>query len=114
LATPQSSHSVTDGSQSKDSDEKDVRVIGRYSWQLLYATPRIAKTEYGDIRVGVFPELKEILVRLFCLPRFALHSIGSSQAQACHRSYPIASNQPSMSQNLLELGCGLGCLSQFQ
>ena len=74
----------------------------------------MAKIEYGEIRVGVFPELKEVLVGLFCLPRCALHGIGSSQAQAGHRSCPIACNQHSTNQNLLELGCGLGCLSQFQ
>jgi hypothetical protein len=46
MATPQSSHSITDGSQSKDFDEKDVILLKQVAEKLVW---------YGQ-QVGVTPE----------------------------------------------------------
>src|ERR1700730_5265582 len=66
----------------------------------------LGRDEHGNVRVGVFPERQEILIRRLGLGGVALHGIGTGEAEMGQCAYRFVQRNPAMIQNLLELGCG--------
>ena len=65
----------------------------------------------GNVRVRIFPERKEILVRGSCFSLISRQCVDPAQLQMRQCAYGIQSHKPSMIENLLKLGGSSSALS---
>ena len=70
--------------------------------------------EDGDVRVGIFPEGKEILIGVFGLGHVARGNVCSAQLQVRQGAYRIGENDAAMIQDLLEFRRRLSATSCFK
>ena len=106
--------------------------LRRCAQLLQFCVFRLSLFQDGDVRVGVFPEGKEVFVRgkganaggvairwraLFALdgrgdrPHTSLQRIRTRHAEERQRARPTVPHYAAMVENLLELGGGLRALS---
>ena len=75
---------------------------------------RFRSDEDRNVRICVFPQREEILIRRFGLGGVALHGIGSADLEMRESADGLVYHNSKMVEDFLELGCRLAALKPGQ